>query len=59
MSLPALSDSRSITLAFAQSITSFSLQTSSVIADLLARLQTWRALIFSWVCLSVCYFWFY
>jgi len=35
MSLPALSDSRSVTLAFAQSITWFSLQTWSVIADLL------------------------
>jgi len=35
MSLPAWSDSRSITLAFAQSITWFSLQTWSVIADLL------------------------
>jgi len=33
MSLPSLSDSRSITLAFVQSITWFSLQTWSVIAD--------------------------
>ena len=44
MSLPALSDSRSITLAFAQSITWFPLQTWSVIADLL---QILAALVFA------------
>ena len=44
MSLPSLSDSRSITLAFAQYITWFSLQTWSVIADLL---QILAALVFS------------
>ena len=44
MSLPALSDSRSITLAFAQSITWFSLQTWSVIAHLL---QILAALVFA------------
>ena len=42
--LPALSDSRSITLTFSQSITWFSLQTRSVIADLL---QILAALVFS------------
>ena len=44
MSLPALSASQSITLAFSQSITWFSLQTWSVIADLL---QILAALVFS------------
>ena len=44
MCLPDLSDSRSMTFALSQSITWFSLQTLSVIADLL---QTLAALVFS------------
>ena len=44
ISLPALSDSRSITFAYSQSITWFLLQTWSVIADLL---QILAALVFS------------